>query len=112
MPYRSIAFLISLAFFVGSVTSCGDVPIANENSAPTPDANRSPEPEILAKDSSEELGLLITLPYEPAEVAWRDTETGPGGNAAPSKTLRAAVLFGPENANLLEDELKTIDPGS
>ncbi|HSI87696.1 MAG TPA: hypothetical protein VK918_01490 [Pyrinomonadaceae bacterium] len=99
-------------FFVGSIASCGDDPIANENAAPTPAANRSPEPEKSSNDSAEELGLLITLPYEPAEVAWRDTEAGPAANAAPGNSLRAAILFGPENAQLIEDELKTIDPGT
>jgi hypothetical protein len=112
MPYRSLTFLIIFVFLAGSLAGCGDAPDSNQNATPTPAANRSPEPEKLANDNAEELGLLITLPYEPAEVAWRDSEGGPATNAEPGNTLRAAILFGPDNAQLIENELKALDQGS
>ena len=112
MLKRTIVSLVTAIFLAVLAIGCGDAPAGNDNAAVTPDANRSPEPEQLSKDSAEELGLLITLPYEPAEVAWRDTPGGPAANSAPGNTLRAAILFGPENAQLLEDELKALDPGT
>ena len=90
MLKRTIVSLVTTIFLGVLAIGCGDAPTSNDNAAVTPDANRSPDPEQLSKDSAEELGLLITLPYEPAEVAWRDTPGGPAANAAPGNTISLA----------------------
>lgn len=81
-------FLTSLA-----LTSCSS---GVDNSAPANAAvniNAASNSANTANDNIEELGMLVTLPYEPEDTSWKET-TAPDG----TKKLVAAIRFSDENA--------------
>ena len=52
---------------------------------------------VVPKDNTEELALMVALPFEPEEVAWEEN--------AEKKSLTAVIRFSTENASNMAAEL-------
>lgn len=91
LKFKTSAILtfILCALLLGSCTSESE----NSNNAAPPSTKRIEPQTPKANDNAEELGTLVKLPFEPAEVAWRETPNG----------LIAVLLYSPETAKKLAD---------
>ena len=91
LKFKTSAILtfILCALLLGSCASEGE----NSNNAAQPSTKRIEPQAPKANDNAEELGTLVKLPFEPAEVAWRETPNG----------LIAVLLYSPEIAKKLAD---------
>src|SRR5215211_7467283 len=72
-------------------------PGGNSNAVNSPAANSTNNDQTGPKDNIEELGLLVRLPYEPEEVAWKEKPE--------QKKLIAVIRFSPENAQKMATEV-------
>jgi hypothetical protein len=92
-------FIISLLIFAGC---SAQAPAENTNeSLPVP--SQSIDPAKAANDNAEELGMLIKLPYEPVEVAFRESE----GNL---RILTAVVRFSTAEADTITKKAEAVKP--
>ncbi len=70
-----------MSFVVWTAAACGDSPEGNTanvnlNGNMAAEINDPDRPDRKASDNAEELGLMIKLPGEPIEVAWREDPEG------------------------------------
>lgn len=74
---------------------------SNSNGSNQSSANLNAEnPAKTANDNSEELGMIVSLPFEPVEVVWKeDTQQN-------QKKLIAVMRFTPEQAATITDNLR------
>ncbi|MEW6360865.1 MAG: hypothetical protein ACK42A_01305 [Pyrinomonadaceae bacterium] len=89
-------FPVLLVIFSGlSTLSCsenGQVPNPQNTNSNRQITVSSPQP-----DENEELGALITLPYEPEDVVWRKSGDG--------RSLLAVLRFSPEDTRKIRESL-------
>ncbi len=93
-PFVLLTFLIAASF----VTSCSS---ANQNSANSTNAaggalGVSKRADTGPKDNVDELMILVQLPFQPEEVAWKEN--------AEKKTFVAVIRFSSENATKMAAE--------
>lgn len=98
MSETKAAFIAAvLSFFLSSVGCSGSNDAVNNSNANsnsnTPSNNR-----VAAKDSVEELGMLIKLPYEAIETYWIESLSSKQGY---SRQLTAVIRFSAADANKL-----------
>jgi hypothetical protein len=79
-------------------------PAANSNAANSNASNSGKLDQAGPKDNIEELGLLVRLPFQPEEVAWKEKPE--------QKKLIAVVRFSPENAQKMAAEVAKNGPPS
>jgi hypothetical protein len=79
-------------------------PTGNSNAVNSSAANSANTDQTGPKDNIEELGLLVRLPFEPEEVAWKEKQE--------QKKLIAVMRFSPENAQKMAGEVAKNGPGS
>lgn len=76
--------------------------IANSNTGNSePNTNSRANAAPTANDSAEELGMIVRLPAQPEEVAWREENDG---------KLLAVMRFEPTDANRIGDEALKVKP--
>lgn len=75
----------------------------NASAANVAAANAAESKTNTAKDSAEELGLVVTLPFEPEEAAWKEV----GQN---EKKLTAVLRFSLENTKKLLAQIEKQKP--
>jgi len=94
MRIATIFFALTLALSGQMLLSCSS---GEDHSAPANAAantNAASNDANSANDNIEELGMLVTLPYEPEEASWKES-TAPNGK----KKLTAVIRFSGENAD-------------
>lgn len=102
MPSIEVRALASFIFLALLVTACGGgTETANENTVPFP--KRQEAAEAAANNNSEELAMLIELPFEPTEVVWREIGGKPGEAAPAERRLLAVMRFEPADAKKLTE---------
>ena len=88
-------FLLSLILAGQLIFACSyEGADANANSADSSNANISSNSAQSANDNIEELGMLVTLPFEPEDSSWKETTSADG-----TKKLTAAIRFSDANAD-------------
>ena len=94
---QSLKTVVILALFVSAVApaGCG----GDNGNANFSAANRSLDNSSSAKTNTEELGLLVNLPYEPDDVIWKENQA--------HKKLTAVLHFSSEDANKIAAEAAT-----
>lgn len=96
-----LAILLSIVSFT-IFAACSGQPTAENTNESLPVPSQSVDPAKAANDNAEELGMLITLPYEPVEVAFRESE----GNT----TLTAVVRFSTAEADTITKKAEAVKP--
>jgi hypothetical protein len=100
MDFTKTAVILALLSAVLVSAGCGGA-TSNSNSANAA-ANEAATNANVAKTNVEELGLLISMPYETEEAVWR------GGQD--QKKLIAVLRFSPEDSNKLVEQAKNVKP--
>ncbi len=100
MNFTKTAVILALFSAVLIPAGCGGT-ASNSNSANTV-ANEAATNANLPKTSSEDLGMLIKMPFETEDVIWSG---GPD-----QKKLIAVLRLSPQNANKLVEQAKKIKP--
>ncbi|HMO81989.1 MAG TPA: hypothetical protein PKD24_14455 [Pyrinomonadaceae bacterium] len=102
MPSIEVRALASFIFLALLATACGGgTETANDNTVPFP---KRPEAEdIKANNNTEELAMLVDLPFEPTEVVWREIGGKPGEAEPSERRLLAVMRFDPADAKKLTD---------
>ena len=94
-PSRLAALLTPL-ILIATFTNCSSTGSnTGENSAAS---NASTEANSVPHDNTEELAMLVKLPFEPEEVAWKENPE--------NKQLVAVLRFSPENAGKFSAEIE------
>ena len=95
MRFSLIAVLLTPLLAILTLTSCsspaGNGNTANSAASSANAANRGPE------DNVEELAMLVRLPIQPEEVAWKEDPQ--------KKSLTAVLRFSPEDASKMAAEI-------
>lgn len=100
------AIILALILSIQMLSACGgragNANTVNINAAP---ANR-PDPAALGvSDNAEELAALVKLPFEPEEVAWKETTAGN------IRKLLAVLKFTPEDSRKVAERAAKVKPG-
>jgi hypothetical protein len=95
MQFSRLALLSTL--FTSQLLFACSTPAGNSNAVNSSAANSANAAQAGPKDNIEELGLLVRLPFEPEEVAWKEKPE--------QKKLIAVVRFSPENAQKMASEI-------
>src|SRR5687767_13531748 len=93
--------LILVLAAAGLVLSSCSAPAGNSN-VNSSVANSANDARAVPKDNIEELGMLVRLPFEPEEVAWKENPE--------QKKLTAVMRFSPENAAKMAAEISKSGP--
>lgn len=99
MHLTRAGLILGLSVFAMFGTSCakpGTVENANFNTGSAASNSNS------AKTNAEELGLLLNIPFEPEDVAWKQADDG--------KKLKAVLLLKQEDADALIRDAAAITP--
>lgn len=96
-----LALFLSLQILVGCSNSKNTANNSNE-SLPIP--SQSVDPEKAANDNADELALLINLPFEPVEIAYRES------NDKNSRHLTAVLRFSSAEADSITAKADAIKP--
>ncbi len=97
-----LAILLSIVSFLILAGCSAQAPVENANeSLPVP--SQSIDPAKAANDNAEELGMLMNLPYEPVEAAFRETQ----GNL---RILTAVVRFSTAEADTITKKAEAVKP--
>lgn len=96
MSETKAAFIAAFLFFVLSTLGCSGSDRTADNT--NANSNTSSNKPVVAKDSVEELGMLIKLPYEAIETYWIESASTKQGY---SKQLTAVIRFSAADANKL-----------
>lgn len=84
--------ILALIVSICLLAACSEDPVANVNTIDAAaNSTKVQDPAELAKDSWDELGLLINLPFEPTETLYRES--------ADHKKLIAVIRFSNEDAD-------------
>ncbi|HBR56102.1 MAG TPA: hypothetical protein DEA22_01305, partial [Blastocatellia bacterium] len=94
--------LFSALLVSGLAGACANYGSSSQN-AQTPSVpvaeRQADNPAKVANDSTEELAELITLPFEPVEVEWREQSAAAGGtSASAARKITAVIRFSSEHA--------------
>lgn len=95
--FRVGVVLALLCLFAVSLSACGGSRGVNTNS-PVTSANTVGENVNTAKTNVEELGLLVNIPYETEDIAWKED--------AEHKKLIAVLRFSPEDSKKLVSDVE------
>ncbi len=87
--------LASLVLTSAFLLSCSASPSANNGTANAPENTNAAN---TAKDSVDELSMMIKLPFEPEEASWKDPQAG-------EKKLTAVLLYSAEDATKFASHL-------
>lgn len=99
MSVKHLSIILSLFLVIQAFSACsGDGAVSNANSNASA-ANTAANNSRSVNDNAEELGMLVVLPAQPEEVAWREEGGG---------KLIAVMRFGPADANRIGDEASKI----
>lgn len=90
-----LAALLTPLIFIPILTSCSSAPSNSANNASA--ANSNTASNSGPQDNVEELTMLVKLPIEPEDVAWKED--------ASKKQLTAVLRFSPENAGKMAAEI-------
>lgn len=112
-PKKLSILFISIIFVV---SSCGGEESGNANNAQNKTqitVNKDNQPQNSGKDSMENLALLVKLPFEPEDVAWREEPLAKqnGENRLPSQNerkLTAVLKFLPEDSAKIIAQAETL----
>lgn len=96
MQSSRLAALLLLPLAIQFISGCSS-PTANQNAANSAGNTSSSVSNVVPKDNTDELTLLVKLPFEPEEVAWEEN--------AEKKSLTAVIRFSPENAAKMSAEI-------
>ncbi len=100
------AFILALILFIQMLAACGGAAgnddTGNKNAA---SANKSDPIAEGVKDSAEELGELVKLPFEPEEVTWKEIASGN------NKKLLAVIRFTPEDSKKVVEHAAKLKAG-
>lgn len=100
MQFSRPALILVLAAAGLVLSSCSSpAPNSNVNLSATDSANAD---RTVPKDNIEELGMLVRLPFEPEEVAWKENPE--------QKKLTAVMRFSPGNAAKMAAEISKSGP--
>src|SRR6476620_11991638 len=96
----TLALRLAILTLCGALLTagCGNVDRVNSNStsaAPTPDANAP-------RTGVEELGLLVTVPYEAEDCLWKQDPS--------TKAITAVLRFDQEDTGKLQADVQKIHP--
>jgi hypothetical protein len=112
MLTKPVFALLGLTLFALMVGACSDPEANQNNTGPNLNSNTAaaelndPElPHRKASDNAEELGMLVKLPSEPIEVAWR--EDAEGGTTK----LTAVMRYEKDVADQIEQRASKIGSG-
>lgn len=98
--------ILALLFSVQMLNGCsGGVSNSNASATNAPASNTSENTANSAKDNVEELGLIIKLPFEPEESAWKEIAV-----AQNEKKLTAVLRFSPEDTKKLLSQIENQMP--
>ena len=90
-----LAVLLTPLIFVPALTNCSSP--GSNNAASNTAANSTNSAASGPLDNVEELGMLVNLPVQPDEVAWKEDPA--------TKQLTAVLRFSSENAARMADEI-------
>jgi len=88
MPLNRFHTILTLFIFTGLLAACGGG--ANTASPARPTANVSAENVNAARTNVEELGVIVNVPYEAEDIAWKED--------ADHKRVRAVLRFSPADS--------------
>jgi hypothetical protein len=91
-----LAALLTPLIFVATFTSCSST--VSNSGANGAGSNASTTANTGPHDNAEELAMLVELPLEPEEVAWKEDPA--------KKQLVAVIRFSPENAGKMAAEIE------
>lgn len=95
MPVKNFVNILSILLTLQFAVSCSGIQ-HQSNTAASANQSNSAAKEKTSNDNAEELGMIVLMPAEPMEVAWRE-ETVPGSQS--EKRLKAAIRFEPADAD-------------
>lgn len=101
MPVKNFLTILSILLTLQFAVSCSGTQVQSNSEANSNAANANIQKESSANDSAEELALLIVLPLEPTEVAWREEAVAGSQN---ERRLKAALRFEPSDANKIAEQ--------
>jgi hypothetical protein len=95
MRFSFLAALLTPLLFTLIFTSCSKT--ASNANAANAEANQASAANSGPQDNVEELGMLVRLPFQAEEVAWKEDPQ--------KKQLTAVLRFSPENATKMAAEI-------
>ncbi len=101
MSVKHLATILSLLIVIQACSSCSGNGTASNGSANTNAANTAGNAARTVNDNAEELGLLVLLPAQPVEVAWREDSKG---------KLIAVMRFEPKDAATIAEQAAKFKP--
>ncbi|MDM7923935.1 MAG: hypothetical protein QUS14_16695 [Pyrinomonadaceae bacterium] len=107
MPLKNFLAILSLFLTLQLATSCSGTAGNTNTAIANGDANENSNAARSVNDKPEELGMLITLPFEPTEAIWREY---PNSENAAERKLKAVMRFEPADANKLAEESAKAKP--
>ena len=93
--------ILTLFLSAAMLSGCGEGPANAVNSAPV--TNSQAANSDIAKSNVEELGMLIHVPYEVADIVWKQDPA--------NKSIVAVFSFSPDDAAKLVAEAEKAGPG-
>lgn len=96
--------ILSLVLSLQIVSGCSTPKAANNANESLPVPSQSVDPEKASNDNADELALLINLPYEPVELAYRETK------ANNSRTLTVVLRFSSAEADQITKKAEAVNP--
>jgi len=96
--------ILSLFLSLQILVSCSTPKTANVTNESLPTPSQSVDPAKAANDNADELELLINLPFQPVEIAYRDS------TANNSRTLTAVLRFSNSEADAIVKKAAAVKP--
>jgi hypothetical protein len=101
---QSASLAVLLAYILGTAIISGCSSSSGNQNTLVAGNNSSSVSNVVPKDNTDELTLLVSLPFEPEEVAWEESSD--------KKNLTAVIRFSTDNAAKMAAELAKGGSGS
>jgi hypothetical protein len=101
VPVKNFLTILSTLLILQFAVSCSGIQDDSNSTAGANSADNTALKEKTSNDNAEELGLIVVMPAEPTEVAWRE-EAVPGSQT--ERRLKAAIRFEPQDADKIAAE--------
>jgi hypothetical protein len=112
MKTSTIILILAFIVLIESFSACSDNPANNINADLGNQTANSNENANLAKDNTENLKVIIKMPFEPEETVWREDAMNQRNSenrdfSAIDKKLTAALRFSAEDADKIAAQAET-----
>src|SRR5215210_1981002 len=112
MKTSTIILILAFIVLIESFSACSDNPANNTNADSGNQTANLNENANLAKDNTENLKVIIKMPFEPEETVWREDAMNQRNSenrdfSATDKKLTAALRFTAEDADKIAAQAET-----